>query len=83
MPTLLHIDSSPLYERSVSRELTGAFVTQWSLPTRMEWPSTATSTQHLNPLLTPNGWAPPIRRKRRALRGRSSGCPSRMRGSPN
>jgi FMN-dependent NADH-azoreductase len=29
MPTLLHIDSSPLYERSVSRELTGAFVTQW------------------------------------------------------
>jgi FMN-dependent NADH-azoreductase len=29
MPTLLHIDSSPLYNRSVSRELTGAFVTQW------------------------------------------------------
>jgi FMN-dependent NADH-azoreductase len=29
MPTLLHIDSSPLYARSVSRELTGAFVTQW------------------------------------------------------
>lgn len=29
MSTLLHIDSSPLYERSVSRELTGAFVTQW------------------------------------------------------
>lgn len=29
MPTLLHIDSSPLYGRSVSRELTGAFVTQW------------------------------------------------------
>jgi FMN-dependent NADH-azoreductase len=29
MPILLHIDSSPLYERSVSRELTGAFVTQW------------------------------------------------------
>jgi len=29
MPTLLHIDSSPLYSRSVSRELTGAFVTQW------------------------------------------------------
>jgi FMN-dependent NADH-azoreductase len=27
--TLLHIDSSPLYGRSVSRELTGAFVTQW------------------------------------------------------
>ena len=29
MPTLLHIDSSPLYSRSVSRELTAAFVTQW------------------------------------------------------
>ena len=29
MPTLLHIDSSPLYGRSVSRELTAAFVNQW------------------------------------------------------
>jgi FMN-dependent NADH-azoreductase len=29
MLTLLHIDSSPLYGRSVSRQLTGAFVTQW------------------------------------------------------
>jgi FMN-dependent NADH-azoreductase len=29
MLTLLHIDSSPLYSRSVSRELTAAFVTQW------------------------------------------------------
>jgi FMN-dependent NADH-azoreductase len=29
MPMLLHIDSSPLYGRSVSRELTAAFVTQW------------------------------------------------------
>lgn len=29
MPLLLHIDSSPLYGRSVSRQLTGAFVTQW------------------------------------------------------
>ncbi len=29
MPTLLHVDSSPLYGRSVSRQLTGAFVTQW------------------------------------------------------
>ena len=29
MPKLLHIDSSPLYGRSVSRHLTGAFVTQW------------------------------------------------------
>lgn len=29
MSTLLHLDSSPLYGRSVSRELTGVFVTQW------------------------------------------------------
>jgi len=29
MPTLLHIDSSPLYGQSVSRELTAAFVNQW------------------------------------------------------
>ncbi len=29
MPNLLHIDSSPAYGRSVSRELTAAFVTQW------------------------------------------------------
>jgi FMN-dependent NADH-azoreductase len=29
MSTLLHIDSSPLYGPSVSRQLTGAFVTQW------------------------------------------------------
>jgi FMN-dependent NADH-azoreductase len=29
MPTLLHIDSSPLYGRSVSRQLTDAFVTRW------------------------------------------------------
>ena len=29
MPTLLHIDSSPLYGRSVSRQLPGAFVDQW------------------------------------------------------
>jgi FMN-dependent NADH-azoreductase len=29
MPILLHIDSSPLYGRSVSRQLTNAFVTQW------------------------------------------------------
>jgi FMN-dependent NADH-azoreductase len=29
MPTLLRIDSSPLYGHSVSRELTGAFVAQW------------------------------------------------------
>ena len=29
MPTLLHFDSSPLYGRSVSRELTAAFVSQW------------------------------------------------------
>jgi FMN-dependent NADH-azoreductase len=31
MPTLLHIDSSPLYGRSVSRELTSAFVTEWKV----------------------------------------------------
>jgi len=29
MSTLLHIDSSPAYSRSVSRELTAAFVMQW------------------------------------------------------
>ena len=29
MSTLLRIDSSPLYGRSVSRQLTGAFVNQW------------------------------------------------------
>jgi FMN-dependent NADH-azoreductase len=29
MSTPVHIDSSPLYGRSVSRQLTGAFVTQW------------------------------------------------------
>ena len=29
MSTLLHIDSSPAYGRSVSRELTAAFVMQW------------------------------------------------------
>jgi FMN-dependent NADH-azoreductase len=29
MPTLLHIDSSPAYGRSVSRELTAAFVSEW------------------------------------------------------
>jgi FMN-dependent NADH-azoreductase len=27
--TLAHIDSSPLYGRSVSRQLAGAFVAQW------------------------------------------------------
>src|SRR5215469_15788061 len=29
MPTLLHIDSSPLYGRSISRQLTSAFVAEW------------------------------------------------------
>jgi len=29
IPTLLHIDSSPLYNRSVSCELAATFVTQW------------------------------------------------------
>ncbi|HEY4906357.1 MAG TPA: NAD(P)H-dependent oxidoreductase [Candidatus Acidoferrum sp.] len=30
MPTLLKIDSSPLYERSVSRQLTTAFTNKWA-----------------------------------------------------
>ena len=29
MSTLLHVDSSPLYERSISRQLSGAFVERW------------------------------------------------------
>ena len=29
VPTLLHVDSSPLYGQSVSRQLTDAFVSQW------------------------------------------------------
>ena len=29
MPTLLHVDSSPLYDRSISRELTKEFTTHW------------------------------------------------------
>ena len=29
MPTLLHIDSSPLYGRSVSRQLTAAYIAKW------------------------------------------------------
>ena len=29
MSTLLHLDSSPLYGQSISRQLTGAFVAQW------------------------------------------------------
>lgn len=31
MTTLLHIDSSPLYGRSVTRELSNAFVSEWKL----------------------------------------------------
>jgi FMN-dependent NADH-azoreductase len=31
MPTLLHLDSSPLYGTSISRELSAAFVTQWKV----------------------------------------------------
>ena len=30
MSTLLHVNSSPLYGRSVSRQLTSAFVSQWT-----------------------------------------------------
>jgi FMN-dependent NADH-azoreductase len=52
MSTLLHIDSSPLYGRSVSRQLTGAFVTQWksSHPgaTVIDRDLTATSIPPLN-----------------------------------
>ena len=44
MPTLLHIDSSPLYGRSVSRQLTGAFVTQW----RSSHPDGAVIVRDLN-----------------------------------
>jgi FMN-dependent NADH-azoreductase len=29
MSVLLHVDSSPLYERSISRQLSGAFVERW------------------------------------------------------
>ena len=31
MPTLLHLDSSPLYGTSISRELSAAFVKQWKV----------------------------------------------------
>jgi FMN-dependent NADH-azoreductase len=51
MPTLLHIDSSPLYGRSVSRQLTGAFVTQW----KSSHPNGAVVDRDLN--ATPN---PPV-----------------------
>lgn len=44
MPKLLRIDSSPLYGRSVSRELTEAFVAQW----RAEHPEGRVTTRDLN-----------------------------------
>ena len=50
MSTLLHIDSSPLYGRSVSRELTAAFVTQWRAAHPDGKSLTATSTQRMPPI---------------------------------
>ncbi|WP_263351675.1 FMN-dependent NADH-azoreductase [Acidicapsa acidisoli] len=44
MSTLLHINSSPLYGRSVSRQLTGAFVTQW----KSSYPDGAVVDRDLN-----------------------------------
>jgi len=64
MPTLLHIDSSPLYERSVSRQLTEAFVTQWKSSIRRGLSSTATLTQPRCRLSPPSGWVLPTRRRR-------------------
>ena len=55
MPTLLHIDSSPLYGRSVSRQLTDVFVTHWM----SAHPNVAVVTRDLNatPILPVNaGW---------------------------
>jgi FMN-dependent NADH-azoreductase len=52
MSTLLHVDSSPLYDRSVSRQLTSAFVAQWKAShpggTVIERDLNATSTQPIN-----------------------------------
>jgi len=44
MPTLLHVDSSPLYGMSVSRELTAAFVAEW----RAKYPDGKVITRDLN-----------------------------------
>jgi FMN-dependent NADH-azoreductase len=49
MPRLLHIDSSPLYERSVSRQLTAAFVTQW----RSSYPDGTVVDRDLNGISIP------------------------------
>jgi hypothetical protein len=46
MTTFLHIDFSPLFGRSVSRQLTSPFVTRWKSSTRMEWPLTAIRSSH-------------------------------------
>ena len=70
MPTLLHIDSSPLYGRSVSRELTGAFVTQWkaSHPDGKVIDRDLNATQFRRSMR--NGSAPYIHRRRRRLASR-------------
>ena len=50
MSTLLHIDSSPLYGRSVSRQLTDAFVTQW----KSSHPDGTVINRDLNATLIPS-----------------------------
>jgi hypothetical protein len=83
MPTLLHIDSSPLYGRSVSRELTGAFVTQW----KASHPDGRVVDRDLNATAirrSPrNGSVPSTRRKRPALRSRRNCFRSPTPCSPN
>jgi FMN-dependent NADH-azoreductase len=49
MPTLLHLDSSPLYGHSVSRELTTAFVDQW----KSSHPTGTLVTRDLNSTFIP------------------------------
>ena len=49
MSTLLHIDSSPLYGRSVSRKLTSAFVTAW----KSSRPDGTVTSRDLNAIAIP------------------------------
>ena len=49
MSTLLHVDSSPLYGRSVSRQLTNAFVAQW----KSSHPGGAVVDRDLNAIAIP------------------------------
>jgi FMN-dependent NADH-azoreductase len=49
MPTLLHVDSSPLYGHSVSRQLTAAFVAQW----KSSYPDGTVVNRDLNATLIP------------------------------